>query len=72
MKRKLCLLAATLCCLYAAPYAAGAVDNPLRLAVAGLNHGHAPMILGRPERGDVRVVGIYEPRREVFDRYAKR
>ena len=72
MKRKLWLLAAALCCLYAAPDAAGATNNPLRLAVAGLTHGHAPMILGRPDRGDVRVVGIYEPRREVFDRYAKR
>ncbi|HVF28494.1 MAG TPA: Gfo/Idh/MocA family oxidoreductase [Pyrinomonadaceae bacterium] len=72
MKRKLCLLAATLCCLYVAHDAAEAMNKPLRLAVAGLKHGHAPMILGRTDRGDVRVVGIYEPRREVFDRYAKR
>lgn len=70
MKRNLCLLAATLCCLYTA--ADAAQGQPLRLAVAGLTHGHAPMILGRADRGDVRVVGIYEPRREVFDRYAAR
>jgi predicted dehydrogenase len=56
----------------AAPAATGAQPRPLRLAVAGLSHGHAPMILGRKDRGDVQVVGIYEPRRDVAERYAKR
>lgn len=64
-------IAAVLLCLYLLPGVARS-QNPLRLAVAGLVHGHAPMILGRPDRGDVKVVGIYEPRRDVFDRYATR
>lgn len=66
------LLAALLYLFYAPSHAAATTQEPLRLAVAGLAHGHAPMILGRPERGDVRVVGIYEPRQAVFDRYAQR
>jgi predicted dehydrogenase len=73
MKRASYLLAALLCCLnMTAPSGAGAQQRPLRLAVAGLSHGHAPLILGRKDRGDVRVVGIYEPNREVAERYAKR
>lgn len=73
MKRITCLLAAFLCCPdVAAPSAAGAQQRPLRLAVVGLSHGHAPMILGRKDRGDVLVVGIYEPNREVAERYAGR
>jgi predicted dehydrogenase len=55
-----------------APSGAGAQPRPVRIAVAGLSHGHAPLILGRKDRGDVRVVGIYEPNREVAERYAKR
>jgi predicted dehydrogenase len=73
MKRASYLLAALLCCLnIAAPSGADAQHRPLRLAVAGLSHGHAPLILGRKDRGDVRVVGIYEPNREVAERYASR
>jgi predicted dehydrogenase len=74
MKRASYLLVALLCCLnVAAPASfASAQQRPLRLAVAGLSHGHAPMILGRKDRGDVWVIGIYEPNREVAERYANR
>jgi len=72
MKGILSLLAILFCCPPAAISRQQTETRLLRLAVAGLTHGHAPMILGRPDRGDVRVVGIYEPRRNVFDRYANR
>jgi predicted dehydrogenase len=73
MKRASYLIVALLCCLnMAAPSGADTQHRPLRLAVAGLSHGHAPLILGRKDRGDVRVVGIYEPNREVAERYASR
>jgi predicted dehydrogenase len=73
MKNIPCLLAAFLCCLnLAVPSVTDAQQQPLRLAVAGLSHGHAPMILGRKDRGDVQVVGVYEPQRDVAERYAKR
>lgn len=74
MKIYLCPIAAFLCCLLAAsPFIVHSSESaPLRLAVAGLAHGHAPMILGRKDRGDVQIVGIYEPQREVAEKYAKR
>ncbi len=45
--------------------------KPLRLAIAGLSHGHAGWIVGRPPKGDVEIVGIYEPNADVAARYAK-
>src|SRR5262245_52668927 len=73
MKKASFLLAALLLHVYLSAYStADTQKRPLQLAVAGLNHGHAPMILGREDRGDVRVVGIYEPNREVAERYANR
>ncbi|MCI0388067.1 MAG: Gfo/Idh/MocA family oxidoreductase [Acidobacteria bacterium] len=73
MKKLAYFPAIFLCCLHVtAPSVTDAQQRPLRLAVAGLSHGHAPMILGRKDRGDVRVVGIYEPNREVAERYANR
>jgi predicted dehydrogenase len=42
----------------------------LRLAVAGLTHGHVHGILGRPDRGDVEIVGIVEKNHDLARRYA--
>ncbi|RFS21966.1 gfo/Idh/MocA family oxidoreductase [Chitinophaga silvatica] len=36
-------------------------QQKLRLAVAGTSHGHAAFIFGRPDKGDIEIVGIYEP-----------
>ncbi len=47
-------------------------NKPLRLAVAGLKHGHSPFIFERKDTVDVVVVGIYEPDEELAARYAKR
>jgi predicted dehydrogenase len=46
---------------------------PLRMAVAGLTHGHAAFILDRIKKGknDVDLVGIYEPNAELSERMAK-
>ncbi|MCW3115845.1 MAG: Gfo/Idh/MocA family oxidoreductase [Segetibacter sp.] len=46
-------------------------NTPLRLAVAGITHGHVPWILGRKGKTDVTLVGIYEPNKELSQRYAK-
>ena len=43
----------------------------LRLAVAGLTHGHVHGILGRPDRGDVEIVGIVEKDHDLAKRYAE-
>jgi predicted dehydrogenase len=48
-------------------------QKPLRMAVAGLTHGHAAFILDRVKKGktDIELVGIYEPNRELSGRLAK-
>jgi len=44
---------------------------PLRVAMAGLAHGHANGFLTRAkDRHDIEIVGIAEPDRTIFDRYA--
>ena len=44
---------------------------PVRLAVAGITHGHVPLILNRQGKTDVTIVGVYEPNTELAQRYAK-
>lgn len=46
-------------------------ERPVRLAVARLTHGHVGQLLGRGKRGDVELVGIYEPDRAVAARYIR-
>ena len=51
--------------------ASPAEKRPLRVAVAGISHGHVPWILGRKEKSDVIIVGIYEPDKALAERNAK-
>ncbi|MCO6477841.1 MAG: Gfo/Idh/MocA family oxidoreductase [Phaeodactylibacter sp.] len=44
---------------------------PLKVGVVGLVHTHVHWILGRENRGDIQIVGIAEPNRELAQRYAK-
>lgn len=57
------------------PTQAGAQSNtentPLRIGIAGLTHDHVHGILGRPDQGDIQIVGIAEPNRELAQRYAE-
>ncbi|MFN6321061.1 MAG: Gfo/Idh/MocA family protein [Bacteroidota bacterium] len=39
--------------------------QPVRLAVAGISHGHNGWILGRKNDAAVQLVGIYEPNKEL-------
>lgn len=43
----------------------------LKLAVIGLTHTHVHWILGREDIGDIEIVGIVEPNRELAERYSK-
>jgi predicted dehydrogenase len=46
-------------------------QEPLRVAIAGLVHGHAGGFFSSSlRRADIRIVGIAEPDRALFDRYA--
>src|ERR1700726_832238 len=50
-----------------------AAPPPLRLGMAGLEHGHAAGFLARYRNSkDVELVGISEPDREVAEGYARR
>jgi glucose-fructose oxidoreductase len=45
--------------------------GPLRVAIVGLVHGHAEgFFSGAVKRNDIEIVGIAEPDRTLFDRYA--
>lgn len=45
--------------------------GPLRLAIAGLVHGHASGFLRMvKERKDVEIVGVYDPSRQLHQKYA--
>ena len=47
--------------------------QPLRLAIAGLVHGHVSGFLKAAQpRGDVRIVGIFDPDRALLRKYAER
>lgn len=48
-----------------------AQNSPLKIGVVGLTHSHVHGILGRAERGDIKVVGIVEPNRDLAERYTK-
>ena len=43
----------------------------VRVVIARLTHGHVGWLLGRADKGDVQVMGIYEPDADVVERYAK-
>ena len=48
-----------------------AAQKPLRIGVVGLVHAHVHWILGRENKGDIEIVGIAEPNRELATTYAK-
>ena len=46
-------------------------QDPVKVGVIGLTHTHVHWILGREDRGDIEIVGIVEPNRDLAERYAK-
>ena len=54
-----------------APTAQRAAQRRVPIAVARLTHGHVSWILGRADKGDIELAGIYEPDPEVAERYAR-
>lgn len=47
------------------------MQDPLKLGVIGLTHTHVHWILGRENIGDIEIVGIVEPNKELAERYSK-
>ncbi|HEY0679823.1 MAG TPA: Gfo/Idh/MocA family oxidoreductase [Chitinophagaceae bacterium] len=48
-----------------------AQTKKLRIGVAGLTHTHVHWILGRPDRGDIEIVGITEQNKDLARRYTQ-
>ncbi len=46
--------------------------NPIRLAIAGTTHGHTSFILGRKDKTDFQIVGIFETNTELAKTLAKK
>jgi predicted dehydrogenase len=56
---------------FAVPVLRAAESQPLRVAIAGLVHGHVEGFFSNSlHRPDIRIVGISDPDRNLFDRYA--
>lgn len=47
-------------------------NKAVKMAVAGISHGHVPWILGRKENDDLKLVGIYEKDTSLWQPYIKR
>lgn len=47
-----------------------APKEPLKVGVVGLTHTHVHWIFGSEPRGDINIVGIVEPNKELAQRYA--
>ncbi|HXS94511.1 MAG TPA: Gfo/Idh/MocA family oxidoreductase [Candidatus Limnocylindrales bacterium] len=55
------------------PLLAAAQPKPLRLAIAGLNHGHVTGFLtAAAQRHDVELAGVWDPQPELRAKYAAR
>lgn len=46
-----------------------AQDPPLKIGVAGLNHGHVGWVFEANKRADIEIVGIAEPNRGLAEKY---
>ena len=63
------LLVSLILAILALPWARSQ-DTPLKVGVAGLSHTHVHWIFDSEKRGDIEIVGIAEPNRELAQRYA--
>ena len=45
--------------------------KPMKLGIIGLSHSHVHWALGRPDLGDLEIVGIVEPNRDLAERYSE-
>ncbi len=48
------------------------VRKPIRLAVAGMTHGHISFILGRAYKGDFELVGVFDNNQEYVRKLSER
>ena len=53
-------------------YAQNVKPEAIRLAVAGMSHGHISFILKRPDKGDFKLVGVFESDLELIKNLSQR
>lgn len=49
----------------------GQENEPLKVGIIGLSHSHVHLLLGRPDKGDIKIVGIVEADLDMAKRYSK-
>lgn len=47
-------------------------QQPVKVGIVGLTHDHVHLLLRRPVKSDLKIVGIVEPNRKLAERYSKR
>jgi predicted dehydrogenase len=70
--QKLNILFLVFISLFTSVFAKSQVEKPIRLAVAGMTHGHISFILGRPDKGDFELVGVFDSNKELTQRLSDR
>lgn len=72
LKQVFCLFAALMCGSFVVlAHQQQPNPQPLKLAIAGLTHGHVQGILARPTQGNMQIVGIYESNAALAERLIK-
>lgn len=71
MPKRLILLLILMLQMMITPSLKSQTKQPLKVGVVGLTHTHVHWILGRPDRGDIKIIGIVEPNRELAQRYSE-
>src|SRR6202035_5900463 len=57
--------------VFAVPVLCAAESEPLRVAIAGLVHGHVEGFFSNTaHRAEIHIVGVSDPDRSLFDRFA--
>ena len=69
---KLLILTTLFALFISTGYAQTGEKKPVKIGIAGLTHSHVHWILGRPDKGDIEIIGIAEPNRALAARYAER
>jgi hypothetical protein len=72
MKARLTILAIAVSGALYAQDPSSVAPKPIRLAIAGLNHGHVSGFLrGAQSRKEVEIVGVWDPDSELLSKYAR-
>ncbi len=72
MNSRFAILAVAACAVLCAQDSGSATAKPIRLAIAGLNHGHvAGFLKGAQRRKEVEIVGVWDPDSELLAKYGK-